>query len=610
MDAHPTTFAFVQIHHGDDYATAWGNARATFYTDFSGYPTVYFDGALKAEGAVPYSTYETYWSQRHNIPTDVTIDVGGSQVAGQPPQVWDITAHVCLEPGGTAKTMRIYIVQVLDRWPTVVSYSRNGFKQAGTTQDVTLNPGDCVNITRRFTFDNDSWNNQSNIAIIAWAQEPQNSSPPSDRAYVYQACQRRWPLFPDCNGNGVPDPNDIASGYSQDCNNNGMPDECEPGGTTDCNGNSVMDLCDIYNGTSQDCNGNHVPDECDLAGGTSQDCNNNGIPDECDIASHTSQDCNSNGIPDECDPDCNGNGVPDACDIANHTSPDCNGNGIPDECDIAAQTSADCNANGVPDECDIASHTSLDCNGNDIPDECDLANCTGQAWCDDCNNNGVIDMCDLLAAFSDQSQRLSPLGGAPQSFFIPNPPDAIGDVTLTFDAYGDINGADEHVYVTINGVSVGTIYGSPHTPPIYQCMPGQADTVIVPMATYNAAKAAGGGNVTITMTPQSGVNPTQCTSATYIQVWITYNRASDSGDQNGNGIPDECEVGPTLCPGDMNCDGAITFADIDWFVEALAGQENWTHDPCPWLNGDCTGDGDVTFADIDAFVALIGTSCP
>jgi hypothetical protein len=69
-------------------------------------------------------------------------------------------------------------------------------------------------------------------------------------------------------------------------------------------------------------------------------------------------------------------------------------------------------------------------------------------------------------------------------------------------------------------------------------------------------------------------------------------------------------LGPTLCPGDMNCDGEITFADIDWFVEALAGPESWTHDPCPWLNADTNGDSDVTFADIDGFVAAIGTTCP
>ena len=49
-----------------------------------------------------------------------------------------------------------------------------------------------------------------------------------------------------------------------------------------------------------DCNGNGVPDSDDIAQGTSQDCNENGVPDECDIASGTSQDCNLDGIPDEC----------------------------------------------------------------------------------------------------------------------------------------------------------------------------------------------------------------------------------------------------------------------------------------------------------------------
>ncbi len=60
--------------------------------------------------------------------------------------------------------------------------------------------------------------------------------------------------------------------------------------------------------------------------------------------------------------------------------------------------------------------------------------------------------------------------------------------------------------------------------------------------------------------------------------------------------------------GDMNCDGRVTFADIDLFVQALSGESAWTHPPCPWLNGDCDGNGRVTFADIDPFVGLIGTT--
>lgn len=51
----------------------------------------------------------------------------------------------------------------------------------------------------------------------------------------------------DCNNNGIPDDQDIASGKSQDCNGNGIPDECEtdpritqhPVGETACYGSSV-----------------------------------------------------------------------------------------------------------------------------------------------------------------------------------------------------------------------------------------------------------------------------------------------------------------------------------------------------------------------------------
>ena len=50
-----------------------------------------------------------------------------------------------------------------------------------------------------------------------------------------------------------------------------------------------------------DCNGNTVPDLQDILAGTSQDCNQNGVPDECDIAIGRSDDCNFNGIPDDCD---------------------------------------------------------------------------------------------------------------------------------------------------------------------------------------------------------------------------------------------------------------------------------------------------------------------
>lgn len=60
-------------------------------------------------------------------------------------------------------------------------------------------------------------------------------------------------------------------------------------------------------------------------------------------------------------------------------------------------------------------------------------------------------------------------------------------------------------------------------------------------------------------------------------------------------------------PGDVNCDGIVSFRDIDPFVAALAGPA--VHAAacpgCPWINADCNGDGAVNFRDIDAFVELL-----
>lgn len=52
---------------------------------------------------------------------------------------------------------------------------------------------------------------------------------------------------------------------------------------------------------SSDCNGNGIPDEDDIAAGISPDCNGNYVPDECDVASGNGSDDNGNGIPDECE---------------------------------------------------------------------------------------------------------------------------------------------------------------------------------------------------------------------------------------------------------------------------------------------------------------------
>ncbi len=216
--------------------------------------------------------------------------------------------------------------------------------------------------------------------------------------------------FPDCNGNGIEDTEDIASGLSLDCDGNQIPDECQiasdstaPGGPYYCMGD-----CD------PDCNNNGIPDSCET------DCNGNGIPDDCDLDPNdpdgdgeVSLDCNLNAVPDECDEDCDGNGIPDNCQIdVNSTAPggpffctvdcdpDCDNNGIPDACD------PDCNGNAIPDACDIDPNDPdgdgfvlPDCNGDGNPDSCDLdpndPDGNGLVSCDE-NTDLVPDECQVL----------------------------------------------------------------------------------------------------------------------------------------------------------------------------------------------------------------------
>ena len=103
------------------------------------------------------------------------------------------------------------------------------------------------------------------------------------------------PVIPDEDGDGLPD------ACARDCNGNGVPDfeDLSSGASFDCNGNGVPDECDVPPiGSGIDCDGDLVPDECQLA---EHDCNGNGVLDECDVVAGTSPDENRNRIPDECE---------------------------------------------------------------------------------------------------------------------------------------------------------------------------------------------------------------------------------------------------------------------------------------------------------------------
>lgn len=249
--------------------------------------------------------------------------------------------------------------------------------------------------------------------------------------------------------------------------------------------------------------------------------------------------------------------------------------------------------------------TFRDCNTNSIDDAIDLANCTGQPWCSDCNGNGTLDTCDLVGHFSAASALLSPLGGQDQIFTLSDPRDATGNVTLTFYAKGDLAFANETVTVYLNNTQVDVIYGG-----VFACFPDQMDQTIVPAATWNAIRA--GGPVEIKMTPSAAVNPAACSGDNWIRVEVDYAAVPASADANGNQIPDECEA-PPVCKGDTNCDGVVTFKDIDAFVARLGcpgSNPSACNSGCSWQHADVNGDGSVTFKDIDPFVARLGAICP
>ncbi len=73
------------------------------------------------------------------------------------------------------------------------------------------------------------------------------------------------------------------------------------------------------------------------------------------------------------------------------------------------------------------------------------------------------------------------------------------------------------------------------------------------------------------------------------------------------GLDVTIRTAPLTRPGDLNCDGAVNFDDINPFVLALAdpGAYQQQYPNCNILNGDCNGDGQVNFDDINPFVALL-----
>jgi hypothetical protein len=388
----------------------------------------------------------------------------------------------------------------------------------------------------------------------------------------------------DCNGNGLPDSEDIAAGTSNDCNGNGVPDECE----RDCNHNGQPDDCDVAQGISPDCNENGRPDECEPGG--DQDCNLNGIPDLCDIYAGTSSDCNSNNVPDECElaagaVDCNGNAVIDTCELADGRAQDCDGNGLLDECDIAAGA-VDCQPDGIPDICEPTP----------MHDDCAAA----QSICP-----GVMCYGSTTAATNDGGASCGGSGASPDVWYLYRPYGS-GYLNITCAA---------HYPVVLSVHS-----GCPGTPENEILCTAELSGASMSLTLFtvsgqgywirlSGADGAAGHFSLVVSGPECAAGP-DCNDNGILDDCerdCNGNGVPDdcdiasgfSADVNGNGIPDECDV-----PGDLNCDGLVNGYDIDPFVLALTDPAAYASDypDCYAMNADLNHDGEVNGYDIDPFV--------
>jgi hypothetical protein len=76
------------------------------------------------------------------------------------------------------------------------------------------------------------------------------------------------------------------------------------------------------------------------------------------------------------------------------------------------------------------------------------------------------------------------------------------------------------------------------------------------------------------------------------------------------GVGTTCDPNPCICRGDLNCDGVVSFGDINPFVLRLSNPQAYfaMFPGCPNENGDVNGNNAVGFDDINPFVALLSNN--
>ena len=499
----------------------------------------------------------------------------------------------------------------------------------------------------------------SNELILEFFESFDDDSNLIDAQYTGGSITISYGTLSDCNGNGVPDAEEL--GPDTDCDASGVLDVCES--LTDCDANGVPDVCEgsavpndlIENATGLDLNG-------EVSGSTECAGEETTFGDQCSTAAFTG------GGPDvfyaislaeagtidlwTCNSDYD-------TDLSIHTMDGtvvvCDGDSGDDEAangcvqyasritvDLAAGeyivrvggwqgdtgnyvlTSSfsnliDCNGNGRPDDEDIAGGSSEDCNGSMIPDECEVDGTT------DCDGNGVLDACETLPDCDDDgvSDCESIAGGAPDcdANGIPDSCDSVGGTSVLTELLvdtGALNGGEFVEYVIAldgeldslaaaltftNGDEDGTWAGDVAiqiADPSGEC---------IEVGSYNLETCVNGiledfpaewdvdesGEYSFAF----GLCGQSLSGSGDWTIRLTHGYATGTDDQWSGTLTFGVLTEEAPCPADLSGDGEVGFSDLSIILSS-------------WLTsdgGDVNGDGETNFSDLNLVLSAWGNEC-
>ncbi|MDP7030402.1 MAG: hypothetical protein QF733_09300 [Phycisphaerales bacterium] len=191
----PSEIIGMMIHCGDSYTTTWGNARENFY-NVGGYPTTWLDGwsaKVGSSGSVSanYNDLNNRLNACLNQPTDVTLTLSGEEVSGSQ---YRVDGEVAIEAGGAGKTVRIQLIQCYDEetYPEANELQFNTVRQAASSFDVTLSPGESHAFSHTFSLSGESLASTEYVTYLGIAQTPNSSAP----ANVHNAARHEHGALP------------------------------------------------------------------------------------------------------------------------------------------------------------------------------------------------------------------------------------------------------------------------------------------------------------------------------------------------------------------------------------------------------------------------------